>query len=176
MVHRDAKGGISEEVHVVPIAPDRTRVMLRQRFPKGPVLSALLQLPGSSSAITWMLQNWNYQVAQKDYAAVVERQGMTGAAASDHVQFFQKWNEEAETTTGQVRDPTAILPPLPYAHTTDVAPATPCALRWQPYFSRWDGRKRPSYGEQNDDGATGTYGLKRSYVKNNPAHVYAPLG
>jgi len=146
VVHRGTKGGISEELHVVPIAPDRTRVMLRQRFPKGPTLSALLQLPGASSVINWMVQNWNYQVAQKDYAAVLDRQGVAGAVASDLVQFFWKWKEEAEATTGQ------------------------------PYFSRWDGGQRPRYGEQNDDGETGTYGLKRSYIKNNPAHAYAPLG
>tara|TARA_B110001452_G_scaffold85667_1_gene70002 strand:- start:2169 stop:2762 length:594 start_codon:yes stop_codon:yes gene_type:complete len=178
VVHRGTKGGISEELHVVPIAPDRTRVMLRQRFPKGPTLSALLQLPGASSVINWMVQNWNYQVAQKDYAAVLDRQGVAGAVASDLVQFFWKWKEEAEATTGQVHGSTAsFLPSLPRTHTQpSSALSTPCALRWQPYFSRWDGGQRPRYGEQNDDGETGTYGLKRSYIKNNPAHAYAPLG
>ena len=30
--------GFSEEFHIVPIAPHRTRVLLRQHFPKGPIL------------------------------------------------------------------------------------------------------------------------------------------
>ena len=103
----------------MPIAPDRTRVMLRQRFSKGPTLSALLQLPGASSVITWLVQNWNYQVAQKDYVAVLGRRGGADAAASDLVQLFWKWNEEAETM-GQVRGSAAYA--LLRTRTTERSP------------------------------------------------------
>ena len=59
--HSDIFGGLlgtfSEEVHVVPIAPRRARVLLRQRFPKTPLLSTLLQLPGAIALFTLVVQN-----------------------------------------------------------------------------------------------------------------------
>ena len=57
----------------MPIAPERTRVMLRQRFPTGPLLSAVLQLPGSMPLLTWLVRNWNYKVAREAYAAIHDR-------------------------------------------------------------------------------------------------------
>ena len=45
----------------------------------------------------------------------------------------------------------------------------------QPYFTRWDDKNVPRYGPQVDDAETGTYGLKKNYVQNNPKVVYAPL-
>ena len=59
--HGDIFGGLlgtfSEEVHVVPIAQRRSRVLLRQRFPKTPLLSMLLQLPGAIALFTLVVQN-----------------------------------------------------------------------------------------------------------------------
>jgi len=49
------------------------------------------------------------------------------------------------------------------------------ASEGQPYFTRWDDKNVPRYGPQVDDAETGTYGLKKNYVQNNPKVVYAPL-
>ena len=38
--------GFSEEFHIVPIAPKRTRVLLRQHLPKGPILTTVTGFPG----------------------------------------------------------------------------------------------------------------------------------
>lgn len=47
------------------------------------------------------------------------------------------------------------------------------------YFSRWDRSKRspdPALGRQiDDDEASGTYGLKKNYVADNPVAQYAPM-
>jgi len=124
VVHHSQRG-FAEELHVVPIAPQRTRVMLRQRFPQGAVLAALMQLPGAKSVFTLLVRSRNYQVAREDYSAMHGR--------------------DAHAAVGQQ------------------------------YFGRWDGSERSEYGPQIDDADEGTYGLKRSYVQNNPAVVYAPL-
>ena len=47
VVRHGGVSGFSEEFNIIPIGPHRTRVLLRQRFPKGPILSALLSLPGT---------------------------------------------------------------------------------------------------------------------------------
>ena len=57
----------------------------------------------------------------------------------------------------------------------DPPPAWPSRGAGQPYFGRWDEGERPSYGPQLDDTQAGTYGLKKSYVQNNPAVIYAPM-
>ena len=44
IIHRRGASGFSEEAHIVPIAPDRTRVLLRQRFPDVPILTKLLEV------------------------------------------------------------------------------------------------------------------------------------
>ena len=50
-------------------------------------------------------------------------------------------------------------------------------FRAQPYFTRWDGTGlEPKYGPQTaDDGLTGTYGLKKTYVQETPLAEFAPL-
>ena len=45
VVRHGGVSGFSEEFNIIPLAPHRTRVLLRQRFPKGPILSTLLNLP-----------------------------------------------------------------------------------------------------------------------------------
>ena len=52
-VVRHAVGsGFADEMHVLPIAERRTRVLLRQHFPKNLLLDALLAAPGAEWAAT----------------------------------------------------------------------------------------------------------------------------
>lgn len=132
-----------EETHVVPIAPQRTRVMLRQQFQADGLLSAALQLPGALPLFTWLVRNWNYRVAEEKYEGLL--QGQVAQREGDLVATFRSWHEQALANDGQ------------------------------PYFTRWDNRKRDNYGPQIPDADTGTYGLKKNYVQSNPKVVFAPM-
>mmetsp|Transcript_53174 Transcript_53174/g.105733 ORF Transcript_53174/g.105733 Transcript_53174/m.105733 type:complete len:364 (+) Transcript_53174:1442-2533(+) len=70
VVRHGGVSGFSEEFNIVPIGPHRTRVLLRQRFPKGPILSALLNIPGTREVLQYLVRNWNYQIALEDYSVM----------------------------------------------------------------------------------------------------------
>lgn len=149
--------GFSEEFHIIPIAPHRTRVILRQRFPKGPILQTLLGMPGSLNLLTWLVRNWNYHISLEDYPVMQGQahniddlgapQWQKTSLGDDLIIRFWEWNRKAEASEGK------------------------------PYFTRWDGSNVESAaGPQTaDDEAVGTYGLKKSYVQNTPVAEYAPI-
>jgi len=145
--HADAQGAFSEEVHVMPVAQQRTRVMLRQRFPKGAVQSALLQLPGAESLLTFLLRNRNYQLAVEDFKASTAQP--RSAAGSGSVARFCEWAREAQEREGQL-----------------------FFSRWDGQSS--DPRVG---AQTDDSSAAnvGTWGLKRSYVQERPPADYAPM-
>lgn len=89
-----------EETHVVPIAPQRTRVMLRQQFQGAGPLSLALQLPGALPALTWLVRQWNYRVAEEKYDALLQGQPAQGGAAAA-VARFRSWHEKAIANDGQ---------------------------------------------------------------------------
>jgi len=153
--HYDVSG-VSEEAHAVPIAPYRTRVILRQRFREGPILSKLLKIPGARSLLTNVVRNWNYRISLEDYPAIQSRarnsdkadfpQTPKPGSRSEHACHFWEWHRRAREREGQQ------------------------------YFLRWDGRiAEPRYGPQtDDDDVVGTFGLKKNYVQNNPPAENAP--
>ena len=59
VVRHGGVSGFSEEFNIIPLGPHRTRVLLRQRFPKGPILSTLLNVPGFSALLTYLVRSWN---------------------------------------------------------------------------------------------------------------------
>uniref|UniRef100_A0A7S3B1H0 Rieske domain-containing protein n=2 Tax=Haptolina ericina TaxID=156174 RepID=A0A7S3B1H0_9EUKA len=142
--------GFAEEFHVVPVAPERTRVMLRQRFPKGAVLSTLLQLPGSEPMLTFLVRNRNYQLAVEDLMSESTGCRPQAEASDDLVTRFREWARTAQQGEGT-----------------------------QAFFSGWDqGRSQSKFGPQTDDSSAankGTWGLKRSYVQDQPPADYAPM-
>jgi len=144
VVHGSPSGSTStlvECAHIVPIAPGRTRVLLRQTLPQGPLLSTLLRIPGARAVLTQLVQSWNQQ------GALLTRGSSAGSAAAE-VARFEAWLERASEGGSA-------------------------------YFSRWDRSKRspdPALGRQiDDDEASGTYGLKKNYVADNPVAQYAPM-
>ncbi|KAL1496239.1 hypothetical protein AB1Y20_016202 [Prymnesium parvum] len=163
IVHRRGVSGFTEELHVVPIAPDRSRVLLRQRFPQVPLLQRLLQLPGAREFLTWLVQNWNYHIALEDYPSQQHTDGELGAPeclraktgrGDDLIARFHEWRQRAQDAAGQ------------------------------PYFVRWDGKPAGTtsdfgctsrFGTVSQDAAEGTYGLKRTYVLSTPAAEFAPM-
>ena len=70
IVRHGGVSGFSEEFNIVPLGPHRTRVLLRQRFPKGPVLSALLNVPGIEWGLQYLVREWNYQIGLEDYCVM----------------------------------------------------------------------------------------------------------
>lgn len=166
IVHHSADNGFIEEVHVVPIAPKRTRVLLRQRLVTGPLLSALLQVPGTWPLLKYLVRENNYRVSQKFYQAMqghpsafhddgapMEEYTSTGHELIDN---FWDWLREAVKLDGY------------------------------PYFRRWGTPGKPlayaATGWQADDAVVsedgkmvGTYGLKKSYVRDHPRPEYEPM-
>eukprot|EP00908_Phaeocystis_cordata_P000642 Transcript_10704.p3 GENE.Transcript_10704~~Transcript_10704.p3 ORF type:complete len:335 (-),score=90.02 Transcript_10704:86-1090(-) len=143
--HQGSSGAVlkREEAHVVPISSDRTRVMLRQEF-EHPLLSALLQVPGSVLLLTWLVREWNYKSAHEKYAQLAE----AGTVQHPRLDRFREWHRDTLASEGQ------------------------------PYFTRWDAKQFAvkRYGPQiDDDSESGTVGLKKNYVQNNPTEIYAPL-
>jgi hypothetical protein len=45
-------------------------VLLRQRIPKGPILSTLLSIPKSKELIQFLVRQWNYQIGLEDYSVM----------------------------------------------------------------------------------------------------------
>ena len=45
-------------------------MLLRQRFPKGPILSTLLRVPGTAPVLQYLVRNWNYQIGLEDYCVM----------------------------------------------------------------------------------------------------------
>jgi hypothetical protein len=142
IVRHVGASGFEEEVHVVPIGPQRSRVLLRQRLPTegNPVLAALLQVPGALALLTVLVQNWNFQVAIQD------------------AQQQQQQQQQKQSSS------------------------TAAADAAEPYFSRWSGEVTSEFGmtsafgqQQQDSDLVGTYGLKRSYIRDTPKAEYPPL-
>lgn len=68
IVRHGGVSSFSEEFHIVPIAPGRTRVLLRQNLPQGPILSTILSVPGSGQFLQKLVNMWNYHIALEDYS------------------------------------------------------------------------------------------------------------
>ena len=152
VVHHSGVNGYAEEVHVVPIARQRARVLLRQHIRKGALLSAAGAIPGGLGVVASLLRTANSRVGRMDYAAMQQRvaeEPRPSERAGELLGEFRAWLSAAEQSE-------------------------------RPYFSRWDGAEtsvgtRLSLGEQQDDEPTGTYGLKQSYVRDHPVPKYAPM-
>jgi O-methyltransferase involved in polyketide biosynthesis len=105
VVRHGGVSGFSEEFNIVPIGPHRTRVLLRQRFPKGPILTTLLKIPGTRQALQFLVRNWNYQIGLEDYCVMqgqahnIDDLGAPNWQATstgdDLILRFWKWKQQA---------------------------------------------------------------------------------
>jgi len=105
VVRHGGVSGFEEEFHCVPIAPQRTRVLLRQHLPRGPILSTISSLPGVLPALTILVNNWNYQIALEDsnvmigQASRIEDWGSPrmsiGGLGDDLIKRMWKWRSAA---------------------------------------------------------------------------------
>lgn len=102
--------GFSEEFHIIPIAPHRTRVLLRQHFPKGPILSMVARDPFLMYTFRKVMHWWNYNIALEDYSVMqgqahnvedlgakhVNRPGL----GDDLISEFYRWRDQALAADG----------------------------------------------------------------------------
>ena len=63
--HTDEASGVVTEAHIMPIAPSRSRVLLRQRLPDSSLLTLLASLPGALPLLTLYIRNANYKARTK---------------------------------------------------------------------------------------------------------------
>lgn len=110
IVRHAGVSGFHEEFHIVPIAPGRTRVLLRQYLPKGPILSTLLDIPGFRSGLKVLVNAWNYHVGLEDYSVMVgqaktiddlgaPRLNRAGPG-DDLIAKFYQWRDKALASDG----------------------------------------------------------------------------
>ena len=135
VVRHGGVSGFSEEFNIVPLGPHRTRVLLRQRFPKGPILSTLLGVPGVDGLLRYLVRNWNYQIGLEDYSVMqgqahnindlaAPNYGALGTGDDLIVKFWQ-WKRKASLNDAGSKEAVA-------ASAVDGAPE---------YFTRWDGSR-----------------------------------
>jgi len=114
IVRHGGVSGFSEEFNIIPIGPHRTRVLLRQRFPKGPILSTLLNVPGCRAVLQYLVRNWNYQIGLEDYCVMqgqahnIDDLGAPNwdklSTGDDLIVKFWKWKREALQTDEQASE------------------------------------------------------------------------
>jgi len=105
VVRHGGVSGFEEEFHCVPIAPQRTRVLLRQHLPRGPILSTITNIPGLLPVLTLIVNCWNYQIALEDgnvmqgQASRIEDWGsprlFVGGLGDDLIKRFWTWRRKA---------------------------------------------------------------------------------
>jgi len=170
VVRHGGVSGFSEEFNIVPIGPHRTRVLLRQRFPKGPILSTLLKLPGTRGTLQYLVRNWNYQIGLEDYCVMqgqahnIDDLGAPNwralGAGDDLIVKFWRWKRAALDGDGLESE----------------------------YYSRWDGSSidpaslegrpaaAPSRAPTHGGGTTAKADeLRAHYVEAMPAADYPPI-
>ena len=174
VVRHGGVSGFHEEFHIVPIAPHRTRVLLRQHLPKGPILTTLLGVPGVNATLDKLVNNWNYHIGLEDYNVMQGQQHMiddlgaprinVGGKGDDLIARFYDWRAKAMENDGG-----------------------------SPYFDKWaprsDGGEGPrdSYGRTTmpdgaaprdysdvDDGPQGTLGIKETFHAVHPVANFPP--
>lgn len=178
VVRHAGVSGFQEEFHIVPIAPGRTRVLLRQHLPKGPILTTLSTLPGFIPFITWLVRQWNYHIGLEDYsvmqgqahniddlgAARIERGGL----GDDIIARFYDWRAAATKNAGKPffgRWATSSRGAA-VASSAQPAAASPYAAATPPAYQVADDQIRGADGRM-----IGTVGIKQVH----PAADYPPV-
>merc|ERR1719198_1628567 len=169
IVRHGGVSGFSEEFNIIPIGPHRTRVLLRQRFPKGPILSTLLRLPGTRGTLQYLVRNWNYQIGLEDYCVMqgqahnIDDLGAPNwkklSTGDDLIIKFWNWKRDALDADGQVNE----------------------------YYSKWDGSPLPKAATQpmepvpltspshGNGRLANAAEVDRSYLDYSPAADYPPI-
>jgi len=200
IVRHGGVSGFEEEFHICPIAPQRTRVLLRQHLPRGPILSTLTQLPGMVPMLTLIVNNWNYHIALEDscvmqgQASRIEDWGMprmnVGGLGDDLIKRFWMWRAKAhenyQEKHGDLASPylNSLLENagskggpksgIPTGTSFGDAPDIVQTVRRQSQL-----QNRPlvtDEGHKDWKGqAVGSWGIKQNYLQETPAANFPPI-
>jgi len=166
IVRHGGVSGFHEEFHIVPIAPKRTRVLLRQHLPKGPILTTLTGFPGVPKFLEVLVNNWNYHIGLEDYSVMQGQAHMIDDLGAPRInkagkgddlifKFYNWYNKALEADGGQ------------------------------PYFARWTGDGEYSrttvgdgvardWSDVDDDELRGTVGIKENFHAVHPVANFPP--
>ncbi|GMH87648.1 hypothetical protein TL16_g10921 [Triparma laevis f. inornata] len=127
IVRHGGVSGFEEEFHIVPVAPGRSRVLLRQHLPKGPILSTITSLPGMLPFLTSLVNNWNCHIALED-GSVMQGQShniedlnaprmQMGGLGDDLMSRYWDWRRKAYGETnpwfGTLQNDPKLKPSIP---------------------------------------------------------------
>jgi len=174
--------GFSEEFHIIPLSPNRCRVLLRQHFPKGPILSMVasntLLLFGFQKLMEW----WNYIIALEDYSVMqgqahniedlgaphLNRPGL----GDDLIADFYSWRQAALKAEG---NPYFMQWGNRDSATTKTGQSSGDERIWNSKLQSPTDHTNPNYEVHDDGTEVGTYGLKRNYFQMSPAPTEPPV-
>jgi len=166
IVRHGGVSGFHEEFHIVPIAPKRTRVLLRQHLPKGPILTTLTGVPGVPQALDTLVKNWNYHIGLEDYSVMQGQAHLIDDLGAPRIKYpgkgddliakFYAWYGKAIENDGGL-----------------------------PYFARWTGddyeRQTVPAGTEprdftnvDDNPLQGTVGIKETFHAVHPVAAFPP--
>jgi len=186
VVRHGGVSGFHETFHIVPVGPRRTRVLLRQYLPKGPILQTLLDVPGVRPAIDTLVRNWNFHIALEDYSCLVGQSQIVddfGAprlnqpgVGDDLVMHFHAWRDQAIHNDGG-REPyfSGWAPP-----TDDGGPSKQkkqLPSRFAAYERKVRGgslQKQDFGGKDSRGGIAAAYGIRESFNANHPTPDFPP--
>ncbi len=195
VVRHGGVSGFEEEFHIIPIAPQRTRVLLRQHLPRGPILSTLTSVPGTRVFLTTLVNNWNYHIALED-ASIMQGQAsriedwgsprlMVGGLGDDLIVRYWKWRNKAHDNLKEehgIDSPyfsefaarsskASISSGTSFGDNPSVVNRVRSDSRLNNSPLVMDNRERdPSTG--ND---IGTWGILSDYVQNTPVASFPPI-
>merc|ERR1711957_1041154 len=194
VVRHGGVSGFEEEFHCVPIAPQRTRVLLRQHLPRGPILSTVTRLPGLLPVLTIIVNMWNYQIALEDgnlmkgQASRIEDWGSprltVGGLGDDLIKRYWMWRKKAHNNLKLEHDKDSPYhvsfsgsfqnPGIP----TGTAFGDDPALVRKVHLNA-QARNTPlvtASGETDTFGkAVGSWGIKQDYIQELPAANFPPI-
>jgi hypothetical protein len=198
IVRHGGVSGFEEEFHIIPIAPHRTRVLLRQHIPKGPVLGTVTGIPGMQSFLTALVNNWNYHIGLED-ASVMKGQSrlieefgaprmQMGGLGDDLVAKYWKWRNEAHEALNSDSDGVIKSPyfssysdngsPISIATGSsifgDQSDTASLARSAAQMVTKSNNAEGGQFHPDNGDTST-TWGIKRTYTANTPLAEYPPM-
>lgn len=195
VVRHGGVSGFEEEFHCVPISDHRTRVLLRQHLPRGPILSTVASIPGLLPVLTLIVNSWNYHIALED-ANVMQGQANriedwgsprlgVGGLGDDLIVRFWKWRNQAIANLKKEKNIDS-----PYISNFDFSSMPTSGIPSGTSFGddpvmveklRHDSQTRnvPLVSDNNEMGANGnkvgTWGIKQNYVQDLPAANFPPV-
>jgi len=195
IVRHGGVSGFEEEFHIIPIAPYRTRVLLRQHLPKGPILSTITSIPYMVPFLTALVNNWNYHISLEDAVVMKGQSHMIedfgaprmkiGSLGDDLIAKYWSWRSKAHTNMAQKEGDSFASPYFTSFEQKKAGIPSGTAYGDDPQLMsqlRSDSQKRniplvTSDGTRDEQTGNeiGTWGIKQNYVQNSPAADFPPM-